>query len=307
MRKNLKPWHLIAALIVICGGGLGSLYYFRTRAVSTPTAMVSCLPRSGAVLVYLDVKTLRDAGILDLLVGSKATEELEYRQFVENTGFDYRRDLSAIAGAFSQGSAHLVLRGNFDWKRMNAYAVAQGGTCNNSVCRVPGTNGRFTSFYPLRTNAMAIAFSQDEWAALDISPRRVPDEMAAPDQPIWILVTGPALRDVTALPAGARSFVSPLESARNITVAIGPTDNRLQVSLRVECPSDAAAADVVSQLQSATDLLRKMLARENMQPSPRDLSGVLVNGTFRREDRRVFGQWPMQRDFIEAIASGSVN
>lgn len=307
MRRNLKPWHLIVALVVICGGVLGSLYYLRTRAVSTPKAMVSCLPRSGAVLVYLDVNALREAGILDLLVGSKATEELEYRQFVDNTGFDYRRDLSAVAGAFSTGTAHLVLRGKFDWKRLNAYAVAQGGTCNNSVCRVPGSNGRFTSFYPLRTNAMAIAFSSDEWATLDISPHQSPDEEAAPDQPIWISVSGPALRDVTAVPAGARSFVSPLESARNVTVAIGPADNRLQVTLRVDCPTDAAAADLVAKLQAATDLLRKMLARENMQPSPRDLSGVLVNGSFRQENRRVFGAWPMQRDFIEAIASGSVN
>ena len=95
--------------------------------MSTPKAMVSCLPRSGAVLVYLDVNALRDAGLLDLLVGSKATEELEYRQFVENTGFEYQRDLSAVAGAFSAGTAHLVLRGKFNWKRINAYAVSQGG------------------------------------------------------------------------------------------------------------------------------------------------------------------------------------
>ena len=96
----------------------------------------------------------------------------------------------------------------------------RAASCNNSVCRVPGENGRYTSFYPLRTDAMAIAFSRDEWATLDISPHPAPEGAETPDQPIWISVAGPALRDVTALPAGARSFVSPLESAKNVTVAI---------------------------------------------------------------------------------------
>jgi hypothetical protein len=50
-----------------------------------------------------------------------------------------------------------------------------------------------------------------------------------------------------------------------------------------------------------------MLARENKQASPRDLSGILVHGNFRRENSRVIGTWPMPREFVEALASGSVD
>jgi hypothetical protein len=307
MRTKLQSWHLAAVLIVICGGVVGTLAYLRSRSVATPRAMLSCLPRSGAVSVYLDIEALRRAGIMDLITGSKATEDLEYQKFVEGTGFDYRRDLGAVAGAFAGRNSHLVLRGAFDWKRLTAYAIAQGGKCNNSVCRVTASNSRFISFYPLRSDAMAIAIGSDEWAALDIASHPTPAGLPMPDQPIWISVSGPALRDVSALPAGARSIVSALESAENILVSIGPSDNLLKVSLSVMCASEAAASDLVTKLEGATNMLRKMLERDHMQPNPRDLSGVLVGGNFRREGSRVIGGWPMQRDFIGAIASGSVD
>ncbi len=307
MRSKLQPWHLGAALVLICAVILGSLAYRRSRTVATPRAMLSCLPRTGAVGVYLDVEALRRAGIVDLVAGSKSMEDLEYQKFVEGTGFDYRRDLEALAGAFSGKNSHLVLRGAFDWKRITAYAVAQGGRCNNSVCRVAASNGRFVSFYPLRSDAMALAVSGDEWAALDIASHPSPDGAPTPDQPIWLSVAGPALRDIASLPAGARSFVSPLESAENIVVSVGPTENRLAVNLNVLCASDSAATNLVAKLEGATDMLRKLLEREKVQPNPRDLSGVLAGGKFRREGSRVVGGWPMQRDFIEALASGSVD
>ncbi|MDQ6741069.1 MAG: hypothetical protein M3021_12120 [Actinomycetota bacterium] len=307
MRSKLQPWHLGAALILICVAVLGTLYFLRSRSVATPSSMLSCLPRTGAVSLYLDMEGLRRAGIVDLIAGSKAMEDLEYQKFVEGTGFNYRRDLDAVAGAFSGRNSYLVLRGSFDWKRIDAYAIAQGGTCNNSVCRVAASEGRYLSFYPLRSNAMAMAVSSDEWAALSISAHPPAAGLQAPDQPIWLSVSGPALRDVSAVPTGARSFISPLESAENIIMSIGPSDDRLQVHMDVLCDSDTAAADLVTKLEGATNMLRKMLDREKVKPNPRDLSSILTAGNFRREGRRVTGSWPMQRDFVEAVVSGSVN
>src|SRR3974377_196402 len=272
MRTKLKPWHLVAALVLICGGILGVLGYLRWRKVATPRAMLACLPRSGAVTVYLDVSSLRRAGIMDLITGSKATEDLEYQKFVEGTGFDYRRDLDALAGAFSGDNSRMVLRGTFDWKRLNAYTVSQGGKCNNAVCRVAASTQLFISYYPLPSNAMAIAVSSDDWAVTDIAPHQTPDDLPVPDQPIWISVSGEALRDVNTLPAGARSFVSPLESAERILLSIGPSERSLQVNLNVLCASESAASDLATKLEGATNVLRKTLEREKMKPNPRDLS-----------------------------------
>jgi hypothetical protein len=301
---------MVAGLLIVVTAVLGFLYFVRWRGISTPGAMMACLPRSGAVSVYIDMNQLREARILDLLAGTRATEELEYRQFVDDTGFDYQRDLSAVAGAFAGKTTYLLLRGQFQWKRLMAYATAKGGTCRNSVCRVPSEPGRFVSFYPVRSDTMAIAFSPDEWAVLDITPRAARANVPDPDQPIWVSVTGPALRDVQTLPSGTRSFVSPLETAQNIVLSVGAGDssqNQLKVNLNVLCDSESAASDLVVKLEGATSMLRKMLEREKMQANPRDLSGLLVAGSFRREDRRVIGNWPMHRELIEAIASGSVD
>jgi hypothetical protein len=307
MFKTLRPWQLAVGIFVICALVLGGLYTFRARSASTPGRMIASLPRSGMVVVYLDVNALRRAGILDLIAGSRATENVEYQQFVEGTGFDYRRDLDGIAASFSGRNSYVVLRGRFDWKKLNAYSLASGGACRNVLCRVPGPERRFASFYPLRTDTMGLAFSYNEFAALDIMPRAELEGMSEPSQPIWISVAGPALRDVPALPAGARSFVSPLESADQITMSIGPAPNgQLQVNAQVQCASEATASDLIIKLEGATNTLRKMLAREKQKPSPRDLSGVLHGGTFRREQRIVYATWPMDRQFIEALAAGAV-
>jgi hypothetical protein len=35
------------------------------------------------------------------------------------------------------------------------------------------------------------------------------------------------------------------------------------------------------------------------------LSGVLVAGTFRRDDRRMYAQWPISRAFVDAVMGES--
>jgi hypothetical protein len=47
------------------------------------------------------------------------------------------------------------------------------------------------------------------------------------------------------------------------------------------------------------------MAHEHQQPDPADLSAVLVAGSFRRDDRRVYGQWPIARAFVDAVTGGS--
>ena len=42
------------------------------------------------------------------------------------------------------------------------------------------------------------------------------------------------------------------------------------------------------------------------QANPADLSGVLVGGTFRRDDRLVYGQWPIPAAFVKAITEGAL-
>jgi hypothetical protein len=299
----------VTILAILCLATAGAFFFMRSRQLSTPREMIACLPQTGAVLAYVNVDQLRSSGILSMLAGSKTAEDAEYKSFAEKTGFDYRRDLDRMAAAFVSGDSFFLIAGRFDWKKLNAYTAGQGGSCGgNSVCRVPASQpGRVVSYYPLRSNLMAIAFSSNPLAALDIVQRKAQaGGVAAADEPIWASVPAPAMRD-SKLPPGARAFASPLASAENIVFSVRPRNKRLEMRLNVTCASASAASDLLIKLEGATDTLRKFIEREHLRPNPRDLSGLLVAGTFRREDKQVYGSWPINPEFIDAVASGAIN
>jgi hypothetical protein len=308
LRFRSQPWHLAALLIAICIGVIAFMYLTRSRGLDDPREMLACLPRTGATVLYVDVNALRRSGILDLIAGSKAAEEIEYREFVAGTGFDYRRDLNSVAAAIAGDNVWFVLRGRFDWRKLKKYVNTHGGSCNYAFCRVESSPNRFVSFYALRANVMALATSRSDSAAYDIGSRPgVAQTIEIPPRPVWISVPAAALSGAEKLPPGAKSFVSPLASAEKVVFSMGPADGRLELSVDVTCASPSAASDLLVQLESATNRLRKLLEREKQKPNPADLSGVLVSGVFRREDRHVLGAWPVARAFIESIAGSNFN
>jgi roadblock/LC7 domain-containing protein len=52
-------------------------------------------------------------------------------------------------------------------------------------------------------------------------------------------------------------------------------------------------------------MLRGLIQQGKKATDPEDLSGVLAAGSFRSEGRRVQGRWPIQREFLEAVAADS--
>jgi hypothetical protein len=306
MRLRFQPWQLALLVIAVCALVVGGAWWYRTRGASTPEELVACLPRSDAVVVYVDVDALRNSRMLDLLAGSRATEELEYRQFVEQTGFDYRRDMDRVAAAFARDHVFLVIRGRFDWRRLINYANSNGGQCRGSICRMPSSQpGRSISFFPLRAAVLALAVSRDEWAATEIADRKMPAPLPiGANQPVWISVPGARLRDLNDPLPGTRSFISALSTADHMMFSIGPEADRLAVHADVTCANPQAATALATQLTETTELLRKMLAREKQTPNPSDLSSMLANGAFKAEDRRVSARWPMERALIESLAGG---
>jgi hypothetical protein len=127
-----------------------------------------------------------------------------------------------------------------------------------------------------------------------------------PNDPFWISVPSAVFNRPEAFPTGTRAFLSPLTHAEKITFAAGPQGDRLQLRLEVACATPEAAADLVKQLSGVTGLLKNMIEREHMTPNPRDLSGVLVAGTFEQRQSTVIGTWPVERGFVEAMASGQI-
>ena len=276
------------------------------RGPSSPADLASFLPNKEGTLLYIDVDAMRKAGILNMIAGSKAAEEFEYKEFVQQTGFDYKHDLDAIAGTFRGGQIFFALRGKFDWSKLQAYVVKRGGACKNSYCSVDGSKPqRRVSFYKLRSNVMALAVSPDDMAAYQIARNASRVNPFTPDSPIWVMVPSAVLKEANSLPAGVRSFAMVLDKAEQAIFSVGPDGDHLQVAVNVTCQNAESASALLVQLENTTNTLRRWLAREHQEASAGDLSGVLVAGSFRRDDRRVLGQWPLPRAFVESITGGS--
>lgn len=309
MRTRLQPWQLAVLGVLLCAAAVGSVRWYIESHSYHAARLLSALPSERATLLYLDAGALRKDGILDLIAGSKATEEPEYQAFVKQTGFDYRTDLDAVAASFAPGGVYFTVRGRFRWKQLDAYAESQGGSCRESVCSMAGSApDRNISFYPLQSNVLAMAVAAQPQAVTRIgsAPNRGPGLAAPASGAVWMSVPPPVFASWDAFPGATGSFFGPLARAAKVTFAAGPKGNGIEVRLEVTCGTPEMAADLVQKLSNTTDLLKKMLRREHPQPNPRDLSEVLVAGSFVQKQTQVIGTWPIERGFVEALANGQV-
>jgi hypothetical protein len=304
VRLRVQPWHLVAGLVLICIAAVAGVYRFRTRGEADPAQMVSYLPTKNAVVAYIDFDAIRRAGILNMVAGSKAAEELEYQQFVGQTLFDYRQDLDAAALSFAGDQVFLVLRGRFHWKNLMDYVVRQGGLCHNGYCAMDGSRrNRRISFYPIRPNLMAMAVGKNDEAAYSVGRNSGRLALSPPDQPIWIVVPAVAVKDASTIPDAVKPYASALKNADEVVLSISPREDHLQLSVKVTCKDAIAASSLLVDVENATSALRKMINGERQMPGPGDLRSVLIGGAFRRDDRRVYGEWPISRAFVDSVTS----
>src|SRR5580658_5773771 len=170
----MQRWRIVALSVAACAIAGAAGYWYHARGAAPASSLVSYLPADNASVVYIDVDAMRRSGILNLVAGSKAVEEPDYQQFVNETKFDYRQDLDAIAAAFKDGKVYFALRGRFHWRNLNDYAARQGGSCHGEFCVVAGSQpNRRISFYPLRHDVLAMAISPDDFAAYQVASQSV--------------------------------------------------------------------------------------------------------------------------------------
>jgi hypothetical protein len=308
---RFKPWQLAAALVLVCAAAVGILEWRRSSQHYDASRLMQSLPVSGAVKVYVDLAAMRDAGLLDVLVGPKTVEDPDYRRLAEEIGFDYRTDLDAVAAAFVHGDFYAAARGHFDWKRLSEYALAQHGQCSNGVCNMPGDQpDRIISFYPLGSQVLALAVSDKLSSVTMIGPPTGKATVAVPPSAFWISAPGEDFKDLKNLPAGTQQFAAPLAQAREAAFGIQPaasdpssTNRRFDIRMDVTCASPDAAAAMANVFKSLTDVLRSLIVSEHVAPKTSDLADVLVSGTFEVHDSSVTGRWPIRRSVIESLIS----
>jgi hypothetical protein len=304
---RLKPWQAAVAILVLGGAAIG-VWQWR-RAAYNATYLLQCLPLDRSVQVYVDVGQLRTSGLLDVIAGSKASEEADYRGFVDQTGFDYRTDLDAVAAVFLHGDVYMAAKGRFDWKRLSQYAQAQQGQCLNGVCNMPASQpNRYISFYQVNSKVLAFAVSSAFRGVTMVAAGESRIASPVPPAPVWISAPAFTFGDLGTLPAGLRSFLSPLADATAAAFSIQPAheNGNFQLVLEAPCASPAVATAVAGKFTNTTDLLRKMLARDKLTPTPGDLSSVLIAGKFETQEARMKGTWPIDRRLFESLVSGKL-
>jgi len=287
----------VAAAVVAIAG----IVWYRAQPFTT-ARLLERLPADNALLLSVDFRALRRAGVLRLLDASAASQDPEYQAFVRKTGFNYQRDLDRVLAAFAPTGKFLLVQGRFDWPRLRAYAAEQGGACQGDLCRMQGSlPERRISFFPLRPGLMALAVSPDASAALRLATPAPGPPAVEPASPVWLSLPVAMLRSGDNLPAGTRMFAHSLGEAESVTLSFAPEGQRLAARLDVLCRTEIDAADSAIELTRVTNLLRQLIARENATPNPADLSGVLSSGTFRTDGKRVYGYWPIQPSFVENL------
>lgn len=300
---RLRSRALIVVLsLVLLTAGIAFVWFSRSTS-ATPANFATYFPERDATVLYIDVSAVRASGILDKLVGSTVGEAADYRTFIQQSGFDYKRDLNKVMLNSAGGIHYFVLQGRFDWERLSEYATSQGGTCRDGYCFMKGsTPDRVISWRRLRRDMMALASARDESGARAIDRRAAsPVPFDIPDSPVWLHLPASALQGSSQLPPGTRMFVKALEPAERTLLTLGPSQDRFQLGMNVLCRNPEEAAVLKAQLDGITKLLTSLINREKKAPNPGDLSGVLTSGTFERIDRRVHGKWTIERSFLNSL------
>ena len=300
----MKPrqWIGFGAAAILCV--IAIVAYRTTQEFASLESVLARLPSDNAAVLSIDFAALRQGGILNLLSGPVVEEEPEYKTFVEKTGFDYRRDLDHAFIAFHPGAVYYLVRGRFDWKRLEAYVHEQGGECSNGLCRMAGSlPTRKISYFQLRKNLLAMAVSTDDSAAAVMQkPPSHARPIALLKQPVWLSLPSSTLKQSAEFPTGTQLFAKAMEDAESATLSIAPQGQALEAQLEVVCRDAREASILAAQFQKVTSVLRQIIDKESRGPTSADLAGVLLAGVFQQQDTHVVGRWPIERAFLDNLA-----
>lgn len=304
---RIRPSIVAFALIAACVGIVLLLYGWRWNQSSKLAELAARMPANGHILLYVDTARLRQAGLLDVLMGPEAEESPEYREFVRRSGFNYRSDMDAVLAAFGKDASLFLVRGRFRWGQLYEYAGERGAGCENGFCVVAGgVPERRISFFAVTPGILAMASSRDRGAARRLAAGSGGLDVATlPSEPVWLMMSGPEMQRASWLPTGMRSVASALAEAEQIVLAIGPGEGQdFEARATVRCATAEAAEAVTTRMRGVTELLASLIRREGKEPNPADLSGVLSSGAFDREDIWVRGRWRIRRELVDSLASG---
>jgi hypothetical protein len=243
---------------------------------------VALLPDQEAAIAFADVALLRRSGILERIAGGKLQEDEDYRRFVAGAGFDYRRDLDAVAISVTPTANYGLARGRFDRARIEGYLTSTGALCQDGLCAMPASRpGWTTSMRFVAPDVIALASSADPAAARGIAsttrPARGP--LPVPRSPAWIYLPASADRILPDSTDFLRLIRTAISSA-SYTVFSAEILPRPGVVMRLQAPDAATAARISGQLATLRN-----------DPEARQLLPFLATTEFRLSGAGLQAEW----------------
>jgi hypothetical protein len=288
----------LAAAAILVAAIIFGIDFYRHRYVRHNRDLVRLLPVGDLNLIYADIDTLRRAGLLGVLSNIKVAPDKEYDSFIAETGFDYTRDLDAIAVATDASRTFLAGRGRFHWDKLKAFANSHGGTCEADACRVPATTpGRWVNFISVQPDVLAVAISPTQTAADELRPpgRRLQEQI--PNAPVWAKLSHDLLTHPIGLPVPLQIFAISLQSAESAILSA-----ELQsLHLKAHFANAAAAETGRRQLEIQTRTLTTALQQNNQRSDRATMAGLLTAGSFHVIGTDVLGTWPIYPELLKAI------
>src|ERR1700693_2088216 len=132
----------LATTIALVAVSLLAYFVWLRPSIPGRSALLALMPEDARAVLFMDLADLRkEPFFADLLAWApKPDADLEYRQFIRDTGFDYEKDLDRVAVAFEQEGAQRIFfavgDGHFDTKKIKAYAAKNGMLQNSGSTQI---------------------------------------------------------------------------------------------------------------------------------------------------------------------------
>src|ERR1700734_883830 len=156
MKRSL----MILAIVAVGVCTVGLRHELRARSASDAgdlPALLNMAPADSTFVAYADVAALRQNPLLQraAAMAQPATEDRDYVEFVQATGFDYQRGLDRVLLATGPGAAAggtiAIAEGRFDQKKIEDYALRSG--------KIENENGRPVYVVPSATPGKNVSFA----------------------------------------------------------------------------------------------------------------------------------------------------
>jgi len=325
MMRRRKLAVLIGVLVVT--GAIAFIVYWHWHA---PPEAVRLLPESDTVL-YVDLRPVR----LAVGTGASEPEDPDYRQFVAETGFDFKRDLDQVAMGVvapnwaTQGPlpppdtrSSEVLVGRFDAQKVGAYLKKMARSVDTyreiEIYSIPH-EGRTVRVAIVAVNEVAITNVDDPETIRGMidRARRAAAPFAGPelvqkyykDVPFGSMAWG-----VARIPASVGGDSMPaLPLQGGVSMGAFPPGSVIVASLRYKLgiavqaatitPSEQEAQQIADKLAAYLAIFRSLQASSAVGPDP-DVKKLFDSLRVERRENRVVVQARVPPGFIQKALSG---